>query len=194
MSRLGGSDLAPLRLPRSDLMTIITAQLLRGAVFSMTKIHAKCRGPLGSSRVTAELVTSAARRNIPAAGPRARRMTAIASRMRAETDRNRQRDAAPCRTVAGSTTHIPHIQVSRVIEDHAEALQPRKRLHCAGTHVSMANRADRTVSVRKLRCVTSGAGCVPRSARQIGPWGIAFASMTQQTWHARVIGARMKKL
>ncbi|MDQ5844635.1 MAG: hypothetical protein M3539_04995 [Acidobacteriota bacterium] len=134
----------------------------------MAEVHAKGCGPLGSSRVAAELVAGATRRNIPARFG-ARRMTAITSRMGAEASRDRPGDAAPRRTMASGTTHPAHVQVSRMIKAHAEAFQPWKRLHGAGTNVSMANRADGTLTVRKLLRVTSGAGRVPRTTRQVWP-------------------------
>ena len=169
IGRLGSSDLAPLWQSRFHLMTIIAGQLLRRPVFGVAEVHTKGGGPLGSSRVAAELVAGTTRGNIPAPRFRAWHMTAITSRMRVEANRNRQRDAAPCRTVASGATHTAHVQVSRVIEVHAEALQPGKRLERAGAHISVANRADRTLTVRKLLRVTPGAGHVPRTTRQVWP-------------------------
>ena len=85
--RLWFSDLAPLRLPWSDLMTIVTRQLLRRPVFGMAKAHAKGSGPLRSWRITAELVAGTTRRNIFTSRVRARRMATITSRMGIETSR-----------------------------------------------------------------------------------------------------------
>ncbi|MCM3906221.1 MAG: hypothetical protein ND866_31425 [Pyrinomonadaceae bacterium] len=135
----------------------------------MAEVHAKGCGPRRSSRVAAELMAGTTRGNIPAPRFRARRMTAITSRMGVKANRNRQRDATPCRPVAGGTTHTAHVQVSRMIKVYAEAFQPRKRLHRAGTHVSMADRADWTLTVRKLLRVTPGAGRVPGPARKVRP-------------------------
>ena len=136
-------------------------------MFGVAEVHAKGCGPRGSSRVPAELVAGTTRGNVPAPGFRARRMTAITGRMGIEANRNRQRDAAPCRTVAGGTTYTAHVQVSRMIKVHAEAFQPGKRLERAGTRISMANGADWTLTIRKLLRVTTGAGRVPRTTRQV---------------------------
>jgi hypothetical protein len=45
-------------------MTIIAIQFLRRTMFSVAKVHAKGRGRLRSSAVTAELMTRAAGRNV----------------------------------------------------------------------------------------------------------------------------------
>ncbi|HET6671565.1 MAG TPA: hypothetical protein VFH15_15160 [Pyrinomonadaceae bacterium] len=121
-------------------------------------------------------------------------MTAETSCVGIEASWNRAGHTAPGRTMASRTTHIAHVQVSRVVKVHPEAFQPREGFHCAGAHVSVANGANGTLSVRELLRVTSDARHVSRPARQIWSRCIAFASMTQQTRHARVIGARVEKL
>ena len=148
-------------------MTIIARHLLRRPVFGVAEVHAKGRSPDWSSRVATWFVAGTTRRNIPVARFRARLMTAITGRMGVESDWNRQRHSTPCRTVASGATHPAHVQVSRMLKVDAEAFQPGKRLERAGAHISMANRADGTLTVCKLLRVTTGAGDVTRTTRQV---------------------------
>ncbi|HET9525752.1 MAG TPA: hypothetical protein VFO99_06280, partial [Pyrinomonadaceae bacterium] len=74
----------------ADSMTLVTVQALRSIMLRMTKADTK-RGRGGRSAASsAQLMTSAARRNIPPARLCTRRVTSKAVRVRIETRRYRQ--------------------------------------------------------------------------------------------------------
>jgi hypothetical protein len=96
-------------------------------------------------------------------------MTAETSCVGVEANWNRAGDTATGRAMAGRTTHFAHVHVARMIKIHSEAFQGGERLHCAGTHVGMANRADGTFTVRELLRVTANARYMSRSTREVWP-------------------------
>jgi len=102
-------------------------------------------------------MTRAAGRNVATARLRAGRVTSIACRVRVEAGRNRHGDAAARRPVTGRATDVSHVHMPRVIELHAKAAQPRKGFDRAGLRVRVTDRADRTIRIRELLCVTTGA-------------------------------------
>ena len=144
IERLGSCHLPALRLASADLMTFVASNLL---VLCVIEADAEGRHHLRRARVTTQLMTGAARRNVAAARLRARRVTTIAGRVRIEAGRNRHRYAAARFAMTRRTTHAAHTQVSRMIEFHPKTLQPRKRFQCSRLHVGMTDGADRTFRI-----------------------------------------------
>jgi hypothetical protein len=95
--------------------------------------------------------------------------------------------------MAGCTTNATHLDVQRMIELHAKALQTRERLQRARLYVGMTNGADRTAGIRKLLRMTAGARQMTRSAGAFRDWQIGIAAMTEKARQTRMIrGAVLK--
>ena len=92
-------------------------------------------------------MTRATRRDIAAAGLCARRVASITSRVRIESRGYRKGDAGTRRSMARRTTDGAHLQMQRVIELHAKALQTRKRFQSPGFCVGVTDGADGTVRI-----------------------------------------------
>jgi hypothetical protein len=86
IERLRRGDLSSLRHSCSDLMTLSTDEFL---VFCMIEADAKSLREFRRARITTQLMTGTARRNIATAGLRARCVTAITGHMSVETRDNR---------------------------------------------------------------------------------------------------------
>jgi len=84
IERLRLSHLAPLRHIRSNLMTLVARFLL---MLGVTKTDSKSLRKSRGARVAAELMTSAARRDITPGGLRSGHVTTIASGMGVEARR-----------------------------------------------------------------------------------------------------------
>jgi len=109
IQRFRRRDLSALRHSGSNLMAFIAGNLL---MLCMTKANAECLRERRRSRISAQLMTSAARRNIATAGLRPRRMTSIAGRMRVESRRYRHSHAATRRSMTRRAAHAAHLQVT----------------------------------------------------------------------------------
>ena len=160
----------------------------------MTKTYPKRLREFRRSRITSQLMTRAAGRDIAAAGFRACRVATIASCMRVKARWYGKRDAASRWAMTGRAAYATHIQVARVIEFHPKTLQAGKRFQRTRLHISMANCTDRTIGIRKLLRVTSGTRQVARSARTFWDRRIGFAPMAQQAREARMIATAVHKL
>jgi len=136
------AHLTSLRHARSHLMTLVASYFL---MLRMIEADAKSRREFRRPGVTAQLMTSAARRDIAAAGLRARCVTAIASGMRVEASRDRKCHAPTRRLMTGGATHATHIHVTRVIKPHPETPQTRKSPGGAGFNVGVTDGAHRAV-------------------------------------------------
>ena len=123
-------------------MTFIAGNFL---MLGMTETDAKRRHQFRRSRITPQLMTSAARRNIATAGLRARRVAPITSSVRIKAGGYRHRHSGARGLMTSRAANIAHFQMSRVIEFHSEALQTRERFQGSRFHVRMANGADRTL-------------------------------------------------
>ena len=127
IKRLRCSDLPPLRLARTNVVTFVARHLL---VLRMTKADTERRHHHRRARIAAQLMTCAAGRNIASTRLRARRVTAEARRMRIEVGRNRHGHAAARGFMTSHAVNTAHADVPRVIEFHSETNQPRrKRFH-----------------------------------------------------------------
>ena len=123
IERLRRGYLSPLRHAGSDLMAFTACNLL---MLCMTKANAECLRGRRRPRIPAQLMTSAARRDIAAAGLRTRRVASITSCVRVEAGGYRQGNATTRRSMTRRTTDTSHLHVARVIKLHSEALQTRE--------------------------------------------------------------------
>ena len=118
--RLRRRDLSPLRQSRPDAVAIVAAETLPRGVFAVAEINRIRARPLRRPCVTPCLVTRAARRDVaPRSTLRTRRMTLITGSVRTWSRRDRERDAAVRRQVAGDTIRARSCRarcVPRVIE------------------------------------------------------------------------------
>ena len=144
VKRFRSRYLSSLRHARSNLMTFGAGNFL---VLRVVKADAERLGKFRRPGITTQLMTRAARGNIPPARLRAGRMTSKTSRVRVESRGYRESNAGARRPVTGGATNAAHLQVSRVIELHAETLQTRKRLQRSRFHVRMTDRADGTSGI-----------------------------------------------
>jgi hypothetical protein len=115
IERLRRRNLSPLRLPGANIVAFVARQLF---VFRMTKANPKRRHHHRRTRIAAELMTGAARRNIAPARLRARRVTAEAGCMRIEISWNRHRHSAARGPVTSRAADTAHRNVARMIELH----------------------------------------------------------------------------
>lgn len=74
-------------------------------------------------------------------------MATITGRVGIKARRNRHRYAAARFAMTSGATNAAHVQVQRVIEFHAEALQPGKWFERPGLRIRMTDCADRTFVV-----------------------------------------------
>lgn len=91
-------------------------------------------------------------------------------------------------------TYAAHVQVARVIELHAKALQPRERFERARLHIRVTDGANRTLSVRKLLRMTTRARQVVGSARTFRNRSVRITAMTKQAREPRVISGAVLEL
>src|SRR5207249_9943014 len=103
-------------------MTFVAGNFL---MLRVTKTDAKCRHEFWSPGITAQLVTSAARGNIAAAGLRPRRVASITSCVRIKAGRYRHCHAGARRLMTSRAAHIAHLYMKRMFELHSKALQAR---------------------------------------------------------------------
>jgi len=165
VQRLRRGHLSPLRHSRPHLMTFCTGELL---MLPVVEADSKRLGHLRSARITAQLMTGAAGRNIAAVCLRAWRMAAITRRVRIESRGYRKGNAATGWLMTGGAAHAGHFQMKRVIEFHSEASKSRERLRRPGFNVGMTNRADGTFGIRKLLSMASRARKMTRSTGSFG--------------------------
>src|SRR6266496_1233715 len=159
----------------------------------MIKAHAKSLGEVGSPGVTTQLMTRTTGRNIAAAGLCCRSVTLITSCVRVESRRYREGNAATRRSMTRRTTDTFHLHMQRVIKLHAKALQTWKRFQGSCFYVGVTDGADRTLRIRKLLRMTSGAGKVTGAARKLRARRISLATMTEKTRQPRMISAAVLK-
>jgi hypothetical protein len=184
--------LSPLCLTGTNFVTFIARHLF---VLCMAEPNAKRGHHHRCARIAAQLMAGSARRNITSTRLRARRVAAEAGSMRVEVGRNGHRHAVTSRTMASRATHTSHVHVPRVIKLHSEAHQSRgKRFHRTRLRIGVTDCANRTVRLRKLLRVTTGARQMLRRARTLWDGRIRIATMTKQTWKSRVIAAVVLKL
>jgi len=152
----------------------------------MTESDAVSRRVRRRARVRLRRMTHSTGSEVASVRLRIGRMTRVASRMRIQTCRDRQRGAAPQRRTVTRDTAVlwPGItrHVLRVIETHVEAFfetigeAPARRV--AAIHVIVADRAHRNIWRRELRQMTPGAVLMTRKIR---PHGIVGPMMTGGT-------------
>jgi hypothetical protein len=123
IQRFRRGDLPSLWHPGSNLMTFVAGNLL---MLCMTKANAKGLRELRRPSVSAQLMASAARRNIAAVSLSPGSVASIAGRMRVESHRDRHSYAATRRSMTCCAANASHLEMKRVIEGHSEALQTRE--------------------------------------------------------------------
>lgn len=175
IERFGRGDLSSLRHSGSDLVAFGAGNFL---VLRVVKADAERLGKFRRPGITTQLMTRAAGGNIPPARLRARRMTSKTSCVRVESSGYREGNAGARRPVTRGATDAAHVQVSRVIELHAETLQTWKRLQRSRFHVRMTDRTDGTCGICELLSMTSGAGKMTGPARAFRARRIVLAPMT----------------
>jgi len=116
-------------------------------MFRVIETDAKSRRRFRSARVSTQLMTSATRRDVAAAGLRRRCVTAITTRMRVKPGGDRKSHSVTRRAMTRGTTGASHPDVQRMIELHAETLQAGKRLQGAGLNIGMTDRTDGTAGI-----------------------------------------------
>lgn len=104
-------------------MTVVAVGL--GIVQRMTEAHPEGRHERRRSSISAQLMTSAARRNVAPVRLRPRRVTTKAGRMRVEISGYGHRDTATRGTMTGDAADAAHREMLRMIELHAKAHQAR---------------------------------------------------------------------
>jgi hypothetical protein len=142
VQRLGLSDLSPLRHSGPYLMAFVARQFL---VLAMTETDTECLGRLRRARVTTQLMTGAAGRDVASAGLRARGMASVTSIVRAEAGGYRKRHATADGPVTGRAAHASHVDMTRVVKLHPKASHSRESLQHPAFRISVTNRANRTV-------------------------------------------------
>lgn len=144
VERFRRGHLAALRHAGSNLMAFNAADLL---MLCMTKANPECLRERRRPRISAQLMTGAARRNIAAAGLRTRGMTSVASRVCVESRWYRKRHAPARRSMTRRAANATHLHMSRVIKFHTKTLQAWKRFERPRFYVGMTDRADGTVRI-----------------------------------------------
>ena len=91
-------------------------------------------------------MTRTTRRDIAAAGLRAWSVASKTSGVRIESRGYREGNAATSRSMTRRTTDTSHLNMQRVIELHAKALQARKRFQSPGFYIGVTDGADGTLS------------------------------------------------
>jgi hypothetical protein len=124
VKRFRRSDLASLRHSRSNLVTFVAGYFL---MFGMIESHAECLGGFRSPGIPTQLMTRTTGRDIAATGLRARSVASKTSGVRIESRGYREGNAATRRSMTRRTTDTSHLNMQRVIELHAKALQTWKR-------------------------------------------------------------------
>ena len=112
-------NLTSLRQAGANLMTIFTVSLW--IMLRMAESKPEGGHVLRGARIAAELMTSAARRNVAPVRLRARRVTTETSCVRIEVRRNCHGDPAAHRTMTSGAVDAAQRQVLCMIELHAEA-------------------------------------------------------------------------
>ena len=142
VERFRRGDLSSLRHSRPNLVAFVAGYFLMPG---MIESHAEGRGRRGSPGIPTQLMTRATRRDVAAAGLRARRVASITSCVRVESRGYREGNATTRRPMTGRTTDAAHLQMQRVIELHPKALQMRKRFQGSGFYVGVTDGADGTL-------------------------------------------------
>jgi len=179
IERLRRGDLSSLRQAGTHLMTFVASHFL---MLRMAEADFECRRKFRRARIATQLMTSATRRNVAAAGLRARSVASIAGCVRIETRGNCEGHATARRAMTRRATNASHLQMQGVIELHAKALQARKRFQSSRLHVRVANSANRAFGICELLRMTTGARQVTRRARTSRNRRVGIALVTQQAW------------
>ncbi len=133
-------------------------------------------------------MTNTARGNVTLRGFRSRAVVLITGNMRVKSCRNRHGQAAATGPMTSCATNPAHSHVTRVVESHVEAAEPRKWFQSSRLRVAVANRAYRIRRITKLLYMTASARQVFRASRDRRARRIGLPSMTKQAWQASVIG------
>jgi len=123
IQRFGRGDLSSLRHAGSNLVAFVASFFL---MLCMTKANAECLRERRRPRISAQLMTSAARRNIATLSLCPRAMASITSCVGAESRRDRHSHATTGRSMTRRAANTAHLEMQRVIELHSEALQTRE--------------------------------------------------------------------
>jgi hypothetical protein len=177
-------DLPAARQACSNAVTRGAVQLLRRIVIRVTKTDAKGACLFGRPDQTAELMTGAARRDVPAVCLRVRRVTSETGDVRVHSCGNRERDAA---AVGPVTSVASGASVFRVVESRVEAAQRRKGFDLSTLNVRVTDRADLARRICELLLVTTGARRVCGFAGQRRLRRVVLAAVTKQTGKSRVL-------
>ena len=165
-------------------MTLLTTQPLGSIMLRMTKTNTKCSCRRGRASSRAQLMASAAGRNVAAVRLRTRRVTRKAVCVRIEARRYRLRDSAAQRSM---TTGTRRVLVTPMIETHSKTRQPGEGLDRSRLRVCMTDRADLMARVCELLRMTTRARCVIRGPRHDRTWLVRFSSMAQKTRQSGVV-------
>ena len=117
-------------------------------------------------------------------------MTLKAGRVRAQSGRNRKRDAAPRGFMTDGAVDTHPRSVARVIEDDIKALERGERLDRAARRIRMTDRAQRAALISELLRVTARAG---RVSGQSWSRRVINALVAQQTGQPRVTRLRVRE-
>jgi len=159
-------------------------QLARRIVTSVTEPDPISSGLFRGAHELPELVTRGARRYVATIRLRVRSVTAKTRRVRVQSRRNRQRDAA---TAASMTRRTFGAGMFRMIEPDVEAPQRWKRFHLSTLRIRVADGTDLARSIRELLLMTTSARRVRVFARQGRLRCVVLATMTEQTGETRMI-------